>query len=89
VVFDKYSPQGALGPGAPANPDDFNNVFDAFKNMAAKNRVPKDKCPIISHLARVCENIDSKDSGSLSSLISHYFSSYFLMDYIVTILSCP
>jgi phosphatidylserine/phosphatidylglycerophosphate/cardiolipin synthase-like enzyme len=26
-----------LGRDAPANPDDFNNVFDAFKNVAAKN----------------------------------------------------
>ncbi len=64
-----------LGSGAPANLDDFNNVFDAFKNVAAaKNRLPKDEGPIIGHLVkhRVYEDIDSKDSGGLSSLISHY-----------------
>ena len=68
-----------LGSGAPANLDDFNNVFDAFKNVAAKNRLPKDDSPIIGHLVkhRVYEDIDSKDSGSLRSLISHYFKRIF------------
>ena len=63
-----------LGPGAPADPDDFNNVFDAFKNVAAKNRLPKDDSPIIGHLVkhRVYEDMNSKDSGGLKSLISHY-----------------
>lgn len=58
----------------PADPDDFNNVFDAFKNVAAKNRLPKDDGPIIGHLVkhRVYEDMNSKDSGGLSSLISHY-----------------
>ncbi len=68
-----------LGSGAPANPDDFNDVFDAFKNVAAKNRLPKDEGPIIGHLVkhRVYEDIDSKDSGGLRSLISHYFKRIF------------
>jgi len=59
------------GSGTPANPDDFNNVFDAFKNVAAKNGLPKDKGPIIGHLVkhRVYEDIDSHDSGGLRSLI--------------------
>jgi hypothetical protein len=68
-----------LGPGAPDNPDDFNNVFDAFKNVAAKNRLPKDKGPIIGQLVkhRVYEDIDTKDSGSLRNLISYYFKRIF------------
>lgn len=68
-----------LGPGAPADLDDFNNVFDAFKNVAANNRLPKDRGPIIGHLVkhRVYEDIDSKDSGGLKSLISHYFRRIF------------
>ncbi len=74
-----------LGPGAPANLDDFNNVFDAFKNAAAKNRLPKDEGPIIGHLVkhRVYENIDSKDSGGLRSLISHYLRHIF--SYMLTL----
>jgi hypothetical protein len=65
--------------GTPANPDDFNNVFDAFKNVAAKNGLPKDKGPIIGHLVkhRVYEDIDSHDSGGLRSLIFHYFKRIF------------
>jgi phosphatidylserine/phosphatidylglycerophosphate/cardiolipin synthase-like enzyme len=68
-----------LGSGAPANLDDFNNVFDAFKNVAAKNRLPKDEGPIIGHLVkhRVYEDIDSKDSGGLRSLISQYLKRIF------------
>jgi hypothetical protein len=62
-----------LGSGAPADLDDFNNVFDVFKNVAAKNRLPKNDSPIIGHLVkRVYEVMKSKDSGSLKSLISHY-----------------
>ncbi|MCE8423528.1 MAG: hypothetical protein J5U16_06305, partial [Candidatus Methanoperedens sp.] len=68
-----------LGSGAPANMDDFNNVFDAFKNVAANNRLPKDEGPIIGHLVkhRVFEDIESNDQGGLRSLISHYFRSIF------------
>jgi phosphatidylserine/phosphatidylglycerophosphate/cardiolipin synthase-like enzyme len=68
-----------LGYGAPANLDDFNIVFDAFKNVAAKNGLPKDKGPIIGHLVkhRVYEDIDSHDSGGLRSLIFHYFKRIF------------
>ena len=68
-----------LGSGAPADLDDFNNVFDAFKNVAAKNGSPKDCGPIIGHLVkhRVYEDIDSNDSGGLRSLISHYFRRIF------------
>jgi len=68
-----------LGSDAPANLDDFNNVFDAFKNVAAKNRFPKDEGPIIGHLVkhRVYEDIGSNDSGGLRSLISHYFKRIF------------
>jgi hypothetical protein len=67
------------GSGAPANLDDFNNVFDAFKNVAAENRLPKDEGPIIGHLVkhRVYEDTDSKDSGGLSSLISRYLRHIF------------
>jgi hypothetical protein len=66
-----------LGPGAPANPDDFNNVFDAFKNVAAKNGLPKAEGQIIGHLVkhRVYEDIDSRDG--LWSLISHSFRRIF------------
>lgn len=51
-----------LGTGAPANLDDFNNVFDAFNNVAAKNGSPKDEDPIIGHLVkhRVYEDIKNK-----------------------------
>jgi phosphatidylserine/phosphatidylglycerophosphate/cardiolipin synthase-like enzyme len=51
-----------LGTGAPANLDDFNNVFDAFNNVAAKNGSPKDEGPIIGHLVkhRVYEDIKNK-----------------------------
>ncbi|MCE8429046.1 MAG: hypothetical protein J5U19_11730 [Candidatus Methanoperedens sp.] len=68
-----------LGSGAPANMDDFNNVFDAFKNVAANNRLPKDEGPIIGHLVkhRVFEDIESNDQGGLRSLISHYFRRIF------------
>jgi len=68
-----------LGSGAPVNLDDFDNLFDAFKNVAAKNRLPKDKGPIIGHLVkhRVYEDVDSKYSGSLKSLISHYLRRIF------------
>ena len=68
-----------LGSAAPANPDDFNIVFDAFKNVAAKNRLPKDEGPIIGHLVkhRVYEDLDSKDSGGLRSLISQYLRRIF------------
>jgi phosphatidylserine/phosphatidylglycerophosphate/cardiolipin synthase-like enzyme len=68
-----------LGSDAPANLDDFNMVFDAFKNVAAKNRSPKDEGPIIGHLVkhRVYEDIDSKDSGGLRGMISHYFKRIF------------
>ena len=68
-----------LGSAAPANPDDFNIVFDAFKNVAAKNRLPKDEGPIIGHLVkhRVYEDLDSKDSGGLKSLISQYLRRIF------------
>ena len=66
-----------LGPGAPANPDVFDNIFDAFKNVADKNGLPKDEGPIIGHLVkhRVYEDIDSK--SGLRSLISHYFRRIF------------
>ena len=68
-----------LGSGAPADMDDFNNVFDAFKNVAAKNRLPKDEGPIIGHLVkhRVYEDIDSKNSGGFRSMISNYLKRIF------------
>lgn len=46
--------------GAPANLDDFNNVFGAFKSVEAKNRLPMDEGPIIGHLVKHRVFEDSK-----------------------------
>ena len=46
-----------LGSGIPANMNNFDNVFNAFKNVVAKNRLPKDtgsfRSTISNYLKRI------------------------------------